>query len=315
MYYTIRHTTEFRYSAPIAASMMEVRMQPRSEGHQRCHSFHLHITPSARITAYRDHLGNTVHHFDVPGRHTSLTITATALVHLAPPTSLPEEASEPEQSWRELDAFVQAGDYWEMLSPSHFARPTDLLRDLTRELRLTRHTDPLSTLRFIIANIRENFSYVPQSTTVNSPIDDALRTRRGVCQDFAHIMIALVRELGIPCRYVSGYLFHRQGETDISGADATHAWVEALLPKFGWVGLDPTNNLVAGDRHIRTAIGRDYADVPPTHGIFRGTAETELGVAVQVTPSEVPPPPEDEPLPVMNWVTLDPEDQQQQQQQ
>jgi transglutaminase-like putative cysteine protease len=103
-----------------------------------------------------------------------------------------------------------------------------------------------------------------------------------VCQDYTHIMIALVRELGIPCRYVSGYLYHRRDDTSSSAPDATHAWVEALLPGLGWVGFDPTNNTPVAERHIRVAVGRDYADVPPTRGVFKGQADTELGVAVQV---------------------------------
>ena len=120
---------------------------------------------------------------------------------------------------------------------------------------------------------------------MDSPIDDAIKSRQGVCQDFAHIMIALVRSLRIPCRYVSGYLYRRAQDHDRSVVDATHAWVEALLPPLGWVGFDPTNCLLAGDRHIRTAIGRDYADVPPTRGIFRGQTASELSVAVRVTAS------------------------------
>jgi transglutaminase-like putative cysteine protease len=131
------------------------------------------------------------------------------------------------------------------------------------------------------------FEYVPKSTNVDSPIDDALAMRAGVCQDFAHIMTTLVRSrLRIPCRYVSGYLYHGQEDQDRSIASATHAWIEALIPQLGWVGFDPTNWLVAGDRHIRTAIGRDYADVPPTHGMFRGRAKSELTVAVRVNPTE-----------------------------
>jgi transglutaminase-like putative cysteine protease len=118
-------------------------------------------------------------------------------------------------------------------------------------------------------------------------------------------MITLVRsKLRIPCRYVSGYLYHGQSDTDRSANSATHAWIEALVPQLGWVGFDPTNLLVAGDRHIRTAIGRDYADVPPTHGMFRGRADSELTVAVRVTPSEGTPQ-LDEELPVPeDWSTL-----------
>jgi len=138
----------------------------------------------------------------------------------------------------------------------------------------------------------DHFEYVPRSTKVDSAIDLALETRRGVCQDFAHIMITLIRtRLRLPCRYVSGYLAHRHSdeETDRSRASATHAWVEVLLPHLGWVGFDPTNHLVAGERHIRTAIGRDYSDVPPTHGMYRGSTSSELTVAVRVTPTEAVP--------------------------
>jgi transglutaminase-like putative cysteine protease len=134
------------------------------------------------------------------------------------------------------------------------------------------------------------FAYVPQSTKVDSPIDEALNTRQGVCQDFAHIMIALVRRLNVPCRYVSGYMFHRdEKEKDRSLEGASHAWVEALMPRLGWVAFDPTNNLVGADRHIRVAIGRDYADVPPTRGVYKGDAHSELSVAVTVSPADKEP--------------------------
>ena len=136
------------------------------------------------------------------------------------------------------------------------------------------------------------FAYVPNSTKVDSPIEEALLSRQGVCQDFAHIMIALARPLRIPCRYVSGYLFHceENGHQDRSLEGASHAWVEAFVPRLGWVAFDPTNNLIGGDRHIRVAIGRDYADVPPTRGVHKGEAHSELAVAVTVSPSDVVPP-------------------------
>lgn len=283
---SINHVTKFRYSAPITESIMELRMQPLSDGPQRCLKFDLNLKPSARVTSYRDHLGNAVHHFDIPGRHTQLVINATSIIESLtrpePPESLGTEA------WGELDALVDSGDYWDMLMPSQFARPTDLLLDFARELNLSRRDDPLTVLRELNAAIYKAFDYVPQSTTVDSPIDEALGARKGVCQDYSNIMIALARHLRVPCRYVSGYLFHRIEYNDRSAQDATHAWVEALLPNLGWVGFDPTNNLLAGPRHIRVAVGRDYSDVPPTRGVFKGAAESELSVAVQVKPAEEP---------------------------
>jgi transglutaminase-like putative cysteine protease len=286
MHLSINHVTKFRYSAPITESIMELRMEPLSEGPQRCLKFDLGLKPPARATSYRDHFGNAVHHFDIPGRHTQLVINARSLVETLPRPE-PPAALGPE-AWGELDALVDGGDYWDVLMPSHFAQPTDALLDFARELDLRRRDDPLTVLRDLNSAIYNAFDYVPQSTTVDSPIDEALGARKGVCQDYSNIMIALARSLRVPCRYVSGYLFHRVEYNDRSAQDATHAWVEALLPRLGWVGFDPTNNLLAGQRHIRVAVGRDYFDVPPTRGVFKGAAESELSVAVQVKTAEEP---------------------------
>ncbi len=286
MHLSINHVTKFRYSAPIAESIMELRMQPLTEGAQRCLKFEISLKPPARATAYRDHLGNAVHHFDIPGRHTQLVINTKSLIETLPREEPPETLAP--EAWDLLNALVEGGDYWDMLMPSHFARPTGALLDFARELDLKRRDDPLTVLRELNTAIYNAFDYVPQSTSADSPIDEALGARKGVCQDYSHIMIALARHLRVPCRYVSGYLFHRVEYNDRSAQDATHAWVEALLPELGWVGFDPTNNLLAGQRHIRVAVGRDYQDVPPTRGVFKGAAESELSVAVQVKPAEEP---------------------------
>ena len=285
MYYSIRHLTKFLYSNPVSESMMETRMHPRSDLNQRCLTFHLSVSPRCRVFSYRDHLANQVHHFDIPGQHGQLVIVAESLVEMQPAAPVPAFLAP--DAWDELDNMVQQGDYWEMLLPSEFTAPTPVLDALAELLDMRRRDDPLMLLHQLNEQLYNHFEYVPRSTKVDSPIDLALLTHAGVCQDFAHIMITLVRsKLRIPCRYVSGYLFHGQSDHDRSATSATHAWVEALIPQLGWVGFDPTNFLVAGDRHIRTAIGRDYADVPPTHGIFRGRANSELTVAVRVTPSE-----------------------------
>jgi transglutaminase-like putative cysteine protease len=283
MYYTVSHLTRFHYKKPISESVMETRMHPRSDESQRCLMFHLSVSPRCRVFSYRDHLGNQVHHFDVPGQHNQLTIIAESTVEMQPMVALPPALAP--DSWAEVDSLVANGDYWEMLLPSQFAQPTPLLEELARSLRVERRDDPLTVLNDINLALYRIFDYVPKSTKVDSPIDVALEQKKGVCQDFAHIMLALVRTLRIPCRYVSGYLYHRASDHDRSTDGASHAWVEALLPHLGWVGFDPTNALIAGDRHIRTAIGRDYADVPPTKGIYRGPTESELTVGVRVKSS------------------------------
>lgn len=289
MIYSVRHVTTFRYEPAVRESVMEVRLQPRSEGNQRCLSFTLDVTPPANITQYSDFTGNTVHHFDIAGAHKEVKVTAKSTIQVqSMPAPRPSEAGD----WDDLDALTANDDYWEMMLPSEFAHSTEALEPLSKELKCERRGGPLDLLTELNQGIYELFAYVPNSTKVDSPIEEALLNRQGVCQDFAHIMIALVRPLRIPCRYVSGYLFHREenGHKDRSLEGASHAWVEALVPRMGWIAFDPTNNLIGGDRHIRVAIGRDYADVPPTRGVYKGEAQSELSVAVTVSPSDGPPP-------------------------
>ena len=300
MFYSIRHRTQFRYSSEVSESQMEVRMHPRTEGPQRCLTFQLSVSPKARVMSYRDYLGNTIHHFNVPGDHTELSIVAEALVDVLPPPEVPESLGS--QAWQELDMVVSRGDYWEMLLPSQFGQPTPALEALVEEFDARRREDPMTLIRELNRLMSESFAYVPKSTRVDSPIDHAIESRKGVCQDFAHIMLALLRGLRIPSRYVSGYVCRRAQDHDRSGG-ASHAWVEALLPGLGWIGFDPTNNLLAGERHIRTAIGRDYADVPPTRGIFKGAAKSELAVSVQVALSDSLPRTEEEIAMSGDWST------------
>jgi transglutaminase-like putative cysteine protease len=259
MFYAIRHFTRFRYSSPVWQSVMELRMQPRSENTQRCFTFQLSVSPQARVFSYQDHAGNLVHHFDVPGQHRQLTIIADALVDVENPAPLPETLGP--GAWDELDAMIDREDYWDMLMPSSFARTSPELEALAKEFGVEERgaRQPLELLTALNFKLYQYFSYVRRSTEVNSAIEDAIRSRQGVCQDFAHTMIAMVRNLRIPCRYV-----------------------------------DPTNNLIVGGRHIRTAIGRDYADVSPTVGTMKGSADTELQVRVRVTPSDAVLPPDQE---------------------
>lgn len=290
MIYSVRHTTTFRYSPAVRESVMEVRLQPRSDGEQRCLSFTLEVDPAANVNQYFDFTGNTVHHFDIAGRHELVKVTGTSTVEV---NSVPAPLVSECGTWNDLDALIAGNDYWEMLLPSHFAQPSAPLEQLARELRCERRGNPLQLLTELNEAIYKQFAYVKNSTKVDSPIEDALRARQGVCQDFAHILITLVRRLTIPCRYVSGYMFHRddtEAKDDRSLEGASHAWVEALVPGWGWVAFDPTNNLIGSDRHIRVAVGRDYADVPPTRGVYKGEAQSELSVAVTVSPADMAPP-------------------------
>ena len=239
MQYTVRHLTRFTYDNPISESVMEVRMQPRTEQHQRCLGFELTTTPRATVTAYRDPLSNIVHHFDIPGRHGQLTIVAEAIVEFVGAPNLP--ASLPVEAWTQVEAIERSQSHWEFLQTSPFTRETPLLKAFDATLATGDRRDPLSEMLAICEAIHRRFTYRQQVTGVDSPIDHALESGEGVCQDFAHVMLACVRRRGIPARYVSGYLFHGSGDTSADGA--THAWIEAFLPGLGWVGFDPTNNV------------------------------------------------------------------------
>ena len=286
MFYSIRHVTRFRYNAPVRESVMELRMQPRSEGPQTLRSFQIATNPRAQLYAYTDHLGNAVYHFNLLREHEELRIEAQAVVELGPMRLLPDQLDVLE--WERYNSFNLSDDHFDMLEPSKFARSSPELESFMRIADLAKpEGDPLTALKTLQRAIYDSFEYQSGVTEVNSPIEVALEQRRGVCQDFAHIMTAIGRAWRIPCRYVSGYLYHK-GSRDRSAADATHAWVEAYLPSLGWIGFDPTNNIMAGERHVRAAVGRDYSDVPPTRGTYKGDADSELSIAVSLEPTQAP---------------------------
>jgi transglutaminase-like putative cysteine protease len=291
MKHHIFHDTIFSYDNPVRESIMEVRLQPRDDERQRCHHFNLTVTPRTMINSFHDALDNAVHHFNITVPVTSLLVRAESMVEVLPCPALP--AHLPTTSWQALDT-LQNDPLLDMLLPSQFAQPTALLHTFMQRHQIGRGHDPLTTVNHISALLFDTITYTPQSTNVDSPIDVVLTQQKGVCQDITHVMIAICRTLGIPSRYVSGYLYHRRDDQDRSQSDATHAWLEVWLPELGWTGIDPTNRIWAGERHIRIAIGRDYADVPPTRGVYRGQANEHLTVVVSVNDANIhtqaPPP-------------------------
>ncbi|HEY2070449.1 MAG TPA: transglutaminase family protein [Rhizomicrobium sp.] len=287
MYYSIRHITRFRYDTPVRESVMELRMQPRSEGPQALRSFQIATNPRAQLYAYTDHLGNAVYHFNVLRQHMELRIETQSVVEMAPEREWPTTVDALE--WDRYNTLNLTAEQFDLLEPSKFAHMSAPLAAFMDGFDLTRpKEDTLTALKRLNTTIHDSFAYESGITEVHSPIDDALKAGRGVCQDFAHIMIAAARSWGVPARYVSGYLYHHGKAQDRSADDATHAWVEAWLPSLGWVGFDPTNDILAGERHIRVAVGRDYADVPPTRGTFKGGAQSELAISVSVEPTQAP---------------------------
>jgi transglutaminase-like putative cysteine protease len=279
----VRHVTQYHYAAMVRESVMELWMQPQKSATQRLLSFELELDPPAQLFSYADSFGNAVYHFDVPQPHDRLEIVARAAVETQVPQPLPDALDLGE--WDRLRSDFIQGECFDFLRPHGYAERTRALDAFVAErgLEALRRLDPLSAARRLCEAICEAFDYEAGVTEADSPIDLALAHRRGVCQDFAHIMIAICRSWGLPARYVSGYLFTNRAEGhDRSDPDASHAWVEVFLPSLRWVGFDPTNNILAGERHICVAIGRDYDDVPPSRGVFKGEAESQLAVGVSV---------------------------------
>lgn len=282
--YRIEHTTRFSYSEPVREAVVTLYLQPRSDASQHLASFQIRTDPGAELGEYEDCFGNPVHFFDVPGEHERLTVTARSLVAL--------HATEPDQTadsdWEALRE-VQTPATWHLLHPTRLTRPSPALDAFVGRHGIGRRDTPLASIRDLTARIHGALAFERGRTRVDSPIDDALAAESGVCQDFSHIMLAIVRGWGIPAQYTSGYLFPaREGREQVM-AEASHAWVECLLPGLGWIGADPTNNTVSPQHHIRVATGRDYCDVPPTRGTFRGTARQQLEVEVQVATVDADP--------------------------
>lgn len=278
----IRHVTQYHYERPVRESLMELWMQPQKTARQRLISFELDLNPAAQVFSYADSFGNAVYHFDVPQPHDKLTIVARSAVETEPPGERPDALDMGE--WDRLRSEFVRGECFDFLRMHGFVETTEALNAFIDEHNLDdlRRRDPLTAMRMLSETIYRAFEYQPGVTDADSPIDLALSAGRGVCQDFAHIMLAVCRSWNVPARYVSGYLFTDRDAGDRSDPDATHAWVEVFLPSLRWVGFDPTNNMMTGERHVAVAIGRDYADVTPSRGVYKGDSDSDLSVGVSV---------------------------------
>ncbi len=284
--YRVEHISKFRYGSAAEGCAMLLRLRPGEEFGQRVLSFSLRIWPAAASVPCSDAFGNRCHLLNVHRTHSRATVRASSEVQTAA-AALPERMDA--NAWQALADPALALRHWEFLAPSRFTQPTSALAAFTKRHGIRRGPDPLSSIRALSSTLHAVFRYEPGSTAVDSPIERILTTGKGVCQDYAHVMIAICRNWGIPSRYVSGYLGPGSGADDSASAAAaaSHAWTECLLPGLGWVGLDPTNGMAAGPAHIRTAAGRDYGDAAPTRGTVFGGGECRL--SVRVTVSELSP--------------------------
>ncbi len=278
MFYSLLHQTRHEYSAPITENLLECRMMPRSEGAQRCLAFELQTDPRSNVLHYQDHQGNTVHHFDIPRRHDHLLITVRTIVEVV--DEFPSISTLGSDAWEEIDHLTTQNDYWEDLMPSKFVQTPAALLALGKSLNVVRRADPFTLLKEINAGLKKKLEHLPGQAA--SPIEEVLTKKKATSQDFSHIMIALVRSLGIPARLVGGYYLWSPEKQKLADRAATHSWVEVCLPGWGWIGFDPTHATLPTLRHIRVATGRDSADVPATRGVFQGQAERKIESKVTV---------------------------------
>ncbi|MFP4157481.1 MAG: transglutaminase domain-containing protein [Opitutales bacterium] len=282
MRFHLSHTTEYKYDVPASESFAELRVWPQDNASQHILSRRLLINPQPQVDHYVDYFGNHVEFFSIPYRHSALTVTSEAEVETyevgpsAAALEVPVGEARQIYNSRRFQLF-------EFLEPSHHV-PLDQHRRIRK--KFFRQGEMLGpSLLALNSWIYKNFEYRPGETVISTPISDIVAQRRGVCQDFAHLMLAILRSNGIPARYVSGYIEAynpEQNDAKLIGAAASHAWVEVYLPGGTWWGLDPTNNQAVGPRHIEMAVGRDYSDVAPMRGTYKGANDQKLNVIVSL---------------------------------
>ncbi len=275
MRWDIQHITRFDYAAPARESFNEAHLQPFSNDQQLVESFVLKVLPSTRLRHYQDFYSNCIHHFEIPEPHTSLHVESQLTVKTLPPRWLALDAT-PIPMTRIKEA-LQGAQAYDFLLPSRYV---DVAPETWRRAVDATHgeQDIWQTAVRLMRYVYGHLLYESRSTSVHTHMREVLAQRRGVCQDFAHVLLGLCRTMKIPALYVSGYLATEK-------ASATHAWVEVYVPGVGWQALDPTHNCTPDESYVKIAVGRDYADVPPVTGTYKGTTERTMDVVVRITPA------------------------------
>jgi transglutaminase-like putative cysteine protease len=287
MNYAITHRTTYEYAAPVAVSHHVARLEPRQTAAQTPENFSLKIFPQPVLRKPRaDYFGNQLCFFSVQEIHRRLDIVASSHVKVRAQEPFPTENSP---AWEEVRKLFRDPVAPEVISPYQFVFDSPHVRaslDLADYARQSfdKDTPLLEGALDLTRRIFRDFKYDSKATTIVTPLEEVLEKRRGVCQDFAHLSIACLRSLGLPARYVSGYLRTRppEGKEWLVGADASHAWFSVFCPSNGWRDFDPTNNLQVSEEHITVAFGRDFSDVSPVAGILTGGGQHEVKVSVDV---------------------------------
>lgn len=279
----IRHITRYVYNAPVLDSANQILLYPVADALQHVLLHELKISHNPVVETFIDFFGNRAGVFTILKPHTELTIQSVIEVETEPVIPPTEEISAAHhwQLLRHIDDQFPYGDFLNQEKFDSMATVRDEVSGLMNE-----HQSPLSVATQMAAFVYNNFEYKQGITSVETGIDDVWKLKAGVCQDFAHMLLVMLRMIGIPSRYVSGYICPEHQE--FRGAGATHAWVDAYIPDYGWIGLDPTNNCLVSDRHVRLAIGRNFSDCTPVKGTYKGQADHTLEVSVIIDNADTP---------------------------
>ena len=283
-FYQVDHFTELSYSDLIRENIFILTIQPIETAAQKIKDYSLRTEPEAKLFSYKDLYGNNKHFFNILMEHKSLKIHSSFKVSVEAPKffSAKTERLKPVDPSKKQEVGVKQLEMWDWLRESYFTRSCKELEAFLKEENIKKQDDPLKSLQTLNSQLFHIFKYSPNTTNPHSFIKEILTLKKGVCQDYTHVMIAISRKWGIPCRYVSGYLYDEKESAFRSLVNQSHAWCECYFHSLGWVGFDPTNNVITGKCHIKTAVGRDYKDVPPHQGFFKGGQTKSLKVRVYI---------------------------------
>ncbi|MBC7890289.1 MAG: transglutaminase family protein [Ferruginibacter sp.] len=281
----IHHVTKYTYPEPVRDSANQIMLYPVKDENQEVQSQRITITGEPFVEQFRDYYGNEVGSFMHISPHTQLRIDSNMVV-ITKPIKFPTDEIAIEQQWDHLIQIGNVVPYIDFLKQEFFNALPEVKQ--IADAGFYKSVSVFVAVQQLNTYVYDNFDYIKGITSVETTLDEIWKLRAGVCQDFAHMLLVMLRLLNIPARYVSGYVCPH--DNDLRGEGATHAWVEAYIPFYGWLGLDPTNNCVVNDRHVRLAIGRNFSDCSPVKGSYKGVARQTLEVGVSVSGEDGPGP-------------------------
>jgi transglutaminase-like putative cysteine protease len=280
--YHIKHITRYRYASPVIDCANQIMLYPIQDAQQVLKKHDLNISHKPDLEEFVDYFGNRVGIFSVIMPITELTIESAIEIEISP-VEVPETNHSINEQWEKMNEQREQYPYMDFMMLENFEHE-DEVEALTKNL-VDRSLSPFDTAQLLSKYVFDNFEYTKGVTTVETGAGEIWELKAGVCQDFAHILLVMLRMVGIPARYVSGYICPKDQE--LRGEGATHAWAEVCVPFHGWIGLDPTNNCIASDRHVRLAIGRHFTDCTPVKGTYKGSSEHTLEVSVSIADGEL----------------------------